>query len=63
MSRICPLMQELDLFGGELVGIGGSKFKAVNSKKKNFNESKLKKRLKEIEEKIDGYSRAKTYDF
>jgi len=56
-------MQELDLFGGELVGIGGSKFKAVNSKKKNFNESKLKKRLKEIEEKIDGYSRAKTYDF
>jgi len=58
-KRVCRefvlLCKKLDLFGGELVGIDGSKFKAVNSKKKNFNESKLKKRLKEIEEKIDGY--------
>ena len=32
-----------------------SKFRAVNSKKKNFNEAKLRKRLKEIGEKIDRY--------
>lgn len=59
VKRVCRefvlLCKKLDLFGGELVGIDGSKFKAVNSKKKNFNEAKLKKRLKEIEEKIDGY--------
>lgn len=49
------LCKKLDLFGGELVAIDGSKFKAVNSKKRNFNEAKLKKRLKDIDEKIESY--------
>ncbi|MGZ3905096.1 MAG: IS1182 family transposase [Bacteroidia bacterium] len=49
------LCKKLDLFGGELVAIDGSKFKAVNSKKKNFNEEKLIKKLNEIDEKIDTY--------
>ena len=57
IKRVCRefvlLCKKRDLFWGELVGIDGSKFKAVNSKKKNFNEAKLKKRLKEIEEKIE----------
>jgi len=47
--------KQLDLFGGEVVGIDGSKFKAVNSKKRNFNEDKLIKKLKDIEEKIEAY--------
>src|SRR5665811_189436 len=47
--------KELDLFGGEVVGIDGSKFKAVNSKKMNFNEDKLVRKLKDIEEKIEAY--------
>src|SRR3972149_9250722 len=47
--------KQLDLFGGEVVGIDGSKFKAVNSKKRNFNEDKLVKKLKDIEEKIEAY--------
>jgi len=47
--------KELDLYGGETVGIDGSKFKAVNSKKSNFNEDKLIKKLKNIEEKIEAY--------
>src|SRR3989337_442776 len=47
--------KQLDLFGGEVVGIDGSKFKAVNSKQRNFNEDKLIKKLKDIEEKIDAY--------
>ncbi|MDI6886286.1 MAG: IS1182 family transposase [archaeon] len=59
IKRVCKefviLCRKLDLFGGELVAIDGSKFKAVNSKKRNFNEAKLKKKLKEIEEKIEGY--------
>ncbi len=49
------LCKKLDLFGGELVAIDGSKFKAVNSKKRNFNKAKLKKKLKDIEEKIESY--------
>jgi len=59
IKRVCKefvfLCRKLDLFGGELVAIDGSKFKAVNSKKRNFNEAKLKKKLKELEEKIEGY--------
>ena len=47
--------KELDLYGREVVGIDGSKFKAVNSKKRNFNEDKLVKKLKDIEEKIEAY--------
>jgi transposase len=47
--------KQLDLFGGEVVGIDGSKFKAVNSKKRNFNEDKLIKKLKDLEEKIEVY--------
>jgi transposase len=49
------LCKKLELFGGELVAIDGSKFKAVNSKKKNFNEPKLVKKLNEIDEKIEKY--------
>jgi transposase, IS4 family len=59
IKKVCKeftfLCKHLDLFGGELVAIDGSKFRAVNSKKRNFNEAKLKKKLKEIDEKIDRY--------
>lgn len=47
--------KELDLYGGEVVSTDGSKFKAVNSKKRNFNAEKLLKKLKDIEEKIEAY--------
>src|SRR6267142_1896587 len=50
------LCKRLELFGGELVAIDGSKFKAVNSKKRNYNEKKLKRALKEIEAKIEKYT-------
>jgi hypothetical protein len=49
------LCKKLDLFGRELIAIDGSKFKAVNSKDRNFTESKLKQLLKHIHEKIDTY--------
>jgi len=59
IKKVCKeftlLCKRPDLFGGELVAIDGSKFKASNSKKRNFNEAKLRKRIKEIEVKIDGY--------
>ena len=49
------LCRKLELFGGELVAIDGSKFKAVNNRRRNFNEARLTKAIKAIEEKIDGY--------
>jgi transposase len=51
-SKLC---RQLDLFGAELVGIDGSKFRAVNSRDRNFSEAKLKQRLQWIEEKIEQY--------
>src|SRR5437773_5739760 len=49
------LCRKLKLFGGELVAIDGSKFKAVNNRRRNFNEARLTKAIKAIEEKIDAY--------
>jgi transposase len=49
------LCRRLDLFGGELVAIDGSKFKAQNSKGRNFTHKKLKRQIKELEKKIDEY--------
>src|SRR3990170_3349296 len=47
--------RQLDLFGGEIVAIDGSKFKAQNSKGRNFTHKKLKRQIKELEKKIDEY--------
>src|SRR5436190_9535160 len=49
------LCRELNLFGAELVGIDGSKFRAVNSRERNFSAAKLKHRLRWIEAKIEQY--------
>jgi transposase len=49
------LCKRLDLFGGELVAIDGSKFRAVNGKARNFSAAKLQRLLKEIDAKIDAY--------
>lgn len=49
------LCKKLSLFGGELVSIDGSKFKAVNSKKQNVVKEKAIARIKEIEKQIDEY--------
>jgi len=51
-TRFC---RDLDLFGGELVAIDGSKFKAVNNKGRNFTDRRLKRAMKDIEKKIDAY--------
>ena len=43
------------LYGGQLVALDGSKFKASNARDRNFSRAKLKDRLKKIDEKIDRY--------
>jgi transposase len=47
--------KRLELFGGELLAIDGSKFGAVNSPKRNFTEKKLTRMIQEIDGKIDQY--------
>ncbi|XGW00923.1 MAG: hypothetical protein ACAF41_33680 (plasmid) [Leptolyngbya sp. BL-A-14] len=49
------LCKEMELFGSELVAIDGSKFLAVNSRRRNFTVDKLQKILKEVDEQIALY--------
>src|SRR3972149_9990593 len=47
--------RDLDLFSRDLVAIDGSKFKAVNSRQRNFTDRKLQRALQEIDRKIEAY--------
>lgn len=49
------LCDEWGLFGKELIAIDGSKFRACNSKRNNYNTKKLARNIKNIDEKIDKY--------
>ena len=49
------LCMRLDLYGKELAAIDGSKFKAVNSRKKNFTKKQIQDRVNKITEKIERY--------
>jgi len=49
------LCDEWELFGKELVAIDGSKFRACNSKKNNYNSKKLERHLKYLDERIESY--------
>ena len=49
------LCRKLDLFSKAFVAIDGAKFKAVNTRDKNFTKAKLKRRLQQIDESIERY--------
>jgi transposase len=49
------LCKDLNLFSQEFIAIDGSKFRASNSKKNNFNKKKINRHLKYIDEKIKSY--------
>ena len=49
------LCKELQLFGGETLGIDGSFFKADASKDSIYTEDKLDKQLQQLEQKINAY--------
>jgi len=49
--------RKLGLFGDQLLAVDGSRFKAVNSPKRNFTKESIQRKLKEIDERIDGYLR------
>lgn len=53
--RFVVLCRDLKLFSQALVAIDGSKFKAVNTRDKNFTVGKIDKRQQQIEESIHRY--------
>jgi transposase len=59
LKKVCRefvfLCRKLNLFGGELSAIDGSKFKAVNSRDKNFHEARLQELIANIDAKIEKY--------
>jgi transposase len=49
------LCRKLELFGGELLAIDGSKFRAVNGRDSNFNEGKLKDLIALADQRMADY--------
>jgi transposase len=59
IRRVCAdfvgICRDLKLFEQVIVAIDGSKFKAVNSRDKNFTRKSIKRRMKRLQEHIDRY--------
>jgi transposase len=53
--RFVELCRQLKLFSQSVVAIDGSKFKAVNTRDRNFTPGKVKKRQEQIEDSIKRY--------
>ena len=54
-TRLC---RQLDLFGGQLLAIDGTKLKASNAADRNWSRSKLEKQQAQLEAKLDEYLKA-----
>jgi transposase len=54
-ARFIVLCRDLGLFAQALAAVDGSKFKAVNTRDKNFTPTKLRKRIEQVEAAIAGY--------
>src|SRR5215475_14097539 len=54
-ARFIALCRELGLLTSTSVAIDGSKFKAVNTRDKNFTRAKMERRLEQIEESVARY--------
>ena len=54
-GQFVVLCREIGLFTQAVAAVDGSKFKAVNTRDKNFTVTKLKKRMEQVAEHIAGY--------
>jgi transposase len=54
-AQFVGLCRQLNLFADASVAIDGSKFKAVNTRDKNFTRGKVKRRMDQIEESVARY--------
>lgn len=57
-ARFVEICADLGLFRHAVAAIDGAKFKAVNSRDRNFTRGKLKRRMEQIVESIDRYLKA-----
>jgi len=61
LKRVCRefilLCRELELFGGELLAVDGSKFRAVNARERSYTPEKLARMQRDIEQTIATYLR------
>ncbi|MGB4969568.1 MAG: hypothetical protein WBO31_08555, partial [Saprospiraceae bacterium] len=48
-------LKDIDLIGGQIIAIDGTKSRAHNSKKNNYNQKKIDRHLAYIEEKSNEY--------
>src|SRR5271168_851961 len=56
--QFIALCRRLELFAHAVAAIDGSKFKAVNTRDKNFTKAKLQKRMDQVEASIERYMAA-----
>ena len=56
--RFVALCRRLDLFTQAVAAIDGSKFKAVNTRDKNFTRATIKRRMEQVEASIERYMAA-----
>ena len=54
-AEFVSICRGLGLFAEACVAIDGSKFKAVNTRDRNFTRAKMKRRLEQIEESVERY--------
>src|SRR6202790_642308 len=53
--QFIALCRQLDLFAEAIVAIDGSRFKAVNTRDKNFTRASIKRRMEQVEASITRY--------
>jgi len=53
--RFIELCRQMKLFSDAVVAIDGSKFKAVNSRDRNFKQKKIKSRMEHLEKAVNHY--------
>jgi len=49
------ICRKLELFGGQMLAVDGSKFRASNSRKRNYSAAKLRALIEKADERIEGY--------
>ncbi len=54
-AQFVALCRQLELLADASVAIDGAKFKAVNTRDKNFTRAKMKRRMAQIEESVERY--------
>jgi len=58
VRQFTQLCRQLDLFGGQLLAIDGTKIKASNAPDRNWSQGKLDKQMAKIDERLEEYLQA-----